>query len=334
MVGDTAFAGIQVGSPAGAHWAARLAADGREGMHVLTLEEDAAQVGLAPGDYLFISDNSNNAQVAQVRSSTGSTVVLGDPLFEDFLVARQAAVSKLTPLRHIRLSDFTLDGSANRGNDANGIRLSYVVESEVSHVQLRGTSGAAIYLETGYQNRLSDVTVTASGSANQSDVELRRQTRFQVVNLTSLAATGFGPQFAFSNGGQVTNLISSNAQGRGLKLQRTAYTQFVNVQVSGTKVLIPQQSGFTGISVTQGSHRNLFANCVALQNGHAGIWLEGKGDDFNQFVNCISKYNHIRDIEIGQGAIHNTFLALASERVLDRGTQTIIIGAGQTSPLP
>jgi hypothetical protein len=69
----------------------------------------------------------------------------------------------------------------------------------------------------------------------------------------------------------------------------------------------------------------------ASGNTLAGVWVQGDdGDKFNSFINVESIWNDARDVELGTGALDNTFTNVrvklpVAASILDFGTRTTFI---------
>lgn len=272
----------------------------------------------AAGDYIQISDVNGNCEVTRIVSIATDTLTLSNPLYDDFTTANTAKVQKLAMLSHVGLQDLAIDGNLNSGADARGVWAYCVRDSIFENLKVTGTTGAGIYVELGHNNKILAPDLEDCGSANESDLEVRRQTAYQVDDVQSLRASGFGPQIAFSNGGQTGKIISTLANGRGIKLQMVQCSQFGSLQS------FRSLATYTGISVTVGSKRNQFANLLAVANGAAGIWCDALSSK-NVFVNCASLNNTTRDVEINSSADDNVFINLlcAPTAILDGGLRTV-----------
>src|SRR5207248_1665191 len=141
---------------------------------------------------------------------------LVNPLYESLTTASAATLAKVTPIVDVTIRNLTLRGSHNTGATSHGIHLLRAARCAVEDVDCRNFTGAGLYLDTGYCNGGRRIRISECGSASVSDLECRRNTGFRFADIDSYHATGFGPQFAFTNGGLVANLRSVGASGRAV----------------------------------------------------------------------------------------------------------------------
>lgn len=268
-----------------------------------------ATLGIAAGSYAFISDTATasngpgspliaSQQTVKVTAIAGDVATIEGAFSYGFTVAAGSTVQKLlSPIDNAHVAYLDFDGSQNTGAGSIGLRLSFAVNSEIGHVNIRnflgtGPSGGSI-VDYGYKNNVHDFTCTAcgnGGSPGNEALTLARQSWDTVQNVR-IIQTPAQQVFSFSlrmfHWGTVTDVFvdAAGANGRPFKLLRASHNVITNATANnGTG----QHNGF---SVTDISEYNTFNNCTALNNDGIGIALFGNGNDHNTFNNCTAKFN-------------------------------------------
>jgi hypothetical protein len=258
-----------------------------------------------------------------VTGITGDVITTQDPSYETFDPANGARVTKLAVLSNVHVSNLKVAGDTLNlpATDSIAIYARYVVDSDFSAITGEDMPGSVLALSVGHNNRIRQITALRSGSFGANDIEIFRQTGFQASNLSSQMARGFGMGFDWSNGGTAKNLIVTDpGYGRGIKLMRSSYNVFSNIQVHHTNDI------YTGFSVVLGSNRNMFTNLVSLTHGQTPLWVVI--DDGNMFANIRARFAYGAaggglDLEIFGPSTGNIFLNADFGTLYDGGTGTV-----------
>src|SRR5262249_37407889 len=175
-------------------------------------------------------------EVSRVVSINGDVITIQDPAYATFDIANGARVTKIPELSNVRVSNLKVVGDTLNPPAVSGAAIyARTVDSDFSGITGEDVPGAVLALSTGHSNRVRYVTAIRSGSPGDNDIEILKQTGFQVSNLSSQMSTGFGPGFDWSNGGTARNIIVTDATyGRGLKLMGANYNVFSNIHVHHT----------------------------------------------------------------------------------------------------
>ena len=107
-------------------------------------------------------------------------------------------------------------------------------------------------------------------------------------------ATGFGPQWIACSYSSGDRIVSTGANGRGIKFHGLLESNFEN--------LVGFNSASTGIAITLRTQHNDFSNLVAMQNtagsgNDNGLWFSGQSNIGNHFFGVKLTTNGNFDIQ-------------------------------------
>jgi hypothetical protein len=266
-----------------------LAVNGNEGDRTITLA--AGAVSARPyvvGDMVQLIENSSSGlqQMALVQGIAGDVLTLSDPLYEPFLTSATAEAHRLTPRTGLMIRDLAIDGSGMTGTARRGILLDRTLGAKVIGVTASHFPENGICLRRGYHTVVEDARLIVCGvgsddtGASAAAIHCDRQTGLVADGIRAERSSGFGPQFVNCNGCAVSNVRSAYTNNRGLKINFTSYSTFVNLEiVSPTK---------TGLSLAGGSHDNRISNVVVRSSGESGLWFAAQAEHDNTLINVSS----------------------------------------------
>lgn len=302
-----------------------LGVNAAEGAKAITLTAGGVvALGIAAGSLVKISQTANGwpyAQLFRVRSVTGNTVNLYEPLADAYTTANGAVVRNLTaPTSSFTLSDCTLDGNALTGTNGHGLWLVGASYTVVRDVLFTGFNGVGMLLWEVYAPKLSNITAEDSGSAGYSDIYLEYCTNLAANNITSQRSSGFGPGLNNVVHSQLTNISAYGAINRSIKLAASAYNVWSNVVCEGGTE--------TGFSVTIASHHNVVSGLVSL--GHsgssAGLWI---GDGFSGASLLPSHHNRVNGYVGRFDATQDLLLdADSQDNIVDLAVSGVVVNTG------
>jgi hypothetical protein len=323
LKGPTASAAMIISGPGPVGAQRTLSSPASEGSTGLVLN-DALDSQL--GDYVDISDvvtppgptTQPARQVSRLFGPAGNIIYVIDPMYEFFPTG--TTVTKVSMLKNVRVGNLRIVRHPDPlPVNPSGIYAAYVVDSDFFDISGEAIPGAVFAMSVGHNNRIRNISAYRSGTAGLSDISLYIQTGLHASQLDSRMAAGFGPGFVSCNGSTVSDVISTGAGGRGLKLAGSSFNNFSNIQVHSTSTTA------TGLSITNGSRRNHFTNIQALSNGQAGIWINNAPNNSNLFTNLRARfsYGNGHDIQIFDPSANNVFSNVEYGTLFNSGTETI-----------
>ncbi len=293
--------------------------------------------GLAIGELLYLDatvtvppgQSATNSLIAEVTSIASLNVTLEVPAPITINTGDTHNVKKWTPLYAPGLADLTIDMGAATGAVRRGVVIKDVRNGRFEHLEILNCPESGFQSFRGYQNHYEDIKLIKCGSANESDFQVAFETHSDFADIQSINATGFGPQWiacSYCNG---DGIVSTGANGRGIKFHGVLESNFEN--------LVGLNSASTGIAITLRTQYNNFKNLVAMQNAAGsgsndiGLWFSGQSNIANYFFGVELTTNRNFDIQTNSTDTDNVIERVhfdAFSKISNRGGPTnIIIGS-------
>jgi hypothetical protein len=235
--------------------ATSLTADATEGILTLTM---ASSAGFAAGDYVLLDStvNTDGDHVGRVASTTGTTVVLTDPLPIILTVASGARLRKLTPIKNARVADMTLS-CAWGGTPTRQRLLGYLnaIDCSAERVSLTFTGGEGV----------------VSPSAFFASVGRNIVARDCVADGVLKTTNGIAYRFNAVTGGGVYGCVARNSSG-GISFENSPQST-----AQGNRCYGVSSSGGRGIKVVfPGTGSVIQGNIVSgyLNSNFTGIQID------------------------------------------------------------
>ena len=293
--------------------------------------------GLAVGELLYLDatvmvppgQSATNSLIAEVTGIASLNVTLEAPAPITINTGDTHNVKKWTPLYAPGLADLTIDMGAATGAVRRGVVINDVRNGRFEHLEILNCPESGLQSFRGYQNHYEDIKLIKCGSANESDFQVAFETHSDFADIQSVNATGFGPQWiacSYCNG---DGIVSTGANGRGIKFHGVLESNFEN--------LVGLNSASTGIAITLRTQYNNFKNLVAMQNvagsgsNDIGLWFSGQSNIANYFCRVKLTVNGNFDIQLNstdtdnviEGADFDAFSKISN----GGGSTNIIIGS-------
>jgi hypothetical protein len=296
----------------------------------------ASTTGFAADDYVYLLGSQTTgtvtnyfAQVVRVKSVGASSLTFYTPVVIPIRTTDASSVTKVTLLSNITLRDLTFDGANVTAPNTDGvaIRASYYKDSVFENLTFlnwkhggASNTSAAIVTWVGLNNRHRNISIRDSGSGNMSDYHVWNETALMTTNLSSIEATGFGPQWTrcthcIVDGVTVLSAGQKVTGGRGLKTGGVAWSRFSNLYVARSK--------YTGISITGGTYRTVFSNISAVQNENEGIWFSQEDNIYNTLLGVNSIGNVTADLIFYSSDKLNAALILQAGTITSNDTNFV-----------
>lgn len=253
-----------------------LASNAAEGAATVVITGDVSAT-YPVGTHIYLSDNQSDpasqvAVVVAVSVSGNTTLTLSEPLCEALATANSAKIQKVTPVAGFEWHGGQIEGNGNSHASSRGIYVRYAIDVRVEDVIARDfTNAAALFVDTFRGGFFGNIRAVNSGDANESDISIYRGSAFDIGEIFSDRASGFGPQIAWSSHFTFGRIVSTRAAGRGFKLHTARY--FAGGQIVANNTA----SSYTGVSFSQRSRKGSVSSIVADYNGAAGVWFADTG---------------------------------------------------------
>ena len=293
--------------------------------------------GLAIGELLYLDatvtvppgQSATNSLIAEVTRIASLNVTLEVPAPITINTGDTHNVKKWTPLYAPGLADLTIDMGAATGAVRRGVVINDVRNGRFEHLEILNCPESGLQSFRGYQNHYEDIKLRKCGSAIESDFQIAFETHSHFDDIQSINATGFGPQWIACSYSRGDSIVSTGANGRGIKFHGLLESNFEN--------LVGLNSASTGIAITLRTQYNNFKNLVAMQNAAGsgsndiGLWFSGQSNIANYFFGVEVTTNRNFDIQTNSTDTHNVIEGVhfdAFSKISNRGGPTnLIIGS-------
>jgi hypothetical protein len=293
--------------------------------------------GLAVGELLYFDatvtvppgQSATNSLIAEVTGIASLNVKLEVPAPITINTGDTHNVKKWTPLYAAGLADLTIDMGAATGAVRRGVVINDVRNGRFERLEILNCPESGLQSFRGYQNHYEDIKLRKCGSANESDFQIAFETHSHFDDIQSINATGFGPQWIGCSYSRGDSIVSTGANGRGIKFHGLLESNFEN--------LVGLNSASTGIAITLRTQYNTFKNLVAMQNAAGsgsndiGLWFSGQSNIANYFFGVELTTNRNFDIQTNSTDTDNVIERVhfdAFSKISNRGGPTnIIIGS-------
>lgn len=292
--------------------------------------------GLAVGELLYLDatvtvppgQSATNSLIAEVTRIASLNVTLEVPAPITINTGDTHNVKEWTPLYAPGLADLTIDMGAATGPVRRGVVINDVRNGRFEHLEILNCPESGLQSFRGYQNHYEDIKLRKCGSAYESDFQIAFETHSHFEGIQSINATGFGPQWIACSYSSGDRIVSTGANGRGIKFNGLLESNFEN--------LVGLNSASTGIAITLRTQHNDFTNLVATQNtagsgNDNGLWFSGQSNIGNYFFGVKLSTNGNFDIQTNSTDTDNVIEGVQFDsvnKISNRGGPTnIIIGS-------
>lgn len=278
--------------------------------------------GFVAGDLvrLYFNDGSHTfGQLSVIQSVSSPTVTFSDPVLIPQATADTDTILEVIPVTNLTIRNLSFDGSGSSGAPtARGVNARFTKGCKYDNLRFDNFNASGFQETDSYGSRINDIFTYRCGSGGEGSFHIIECSNFVVNNVVSYNSSGFGPQFSQCVLGQASNIISSGATGRAMKISGCGFCNFTN--------LACVHATTTGLSITDGTYACKFTNVDGHQNGNAeGIWFAGTDNSYNLITNARAYGNLTNGLIFNSTDINNTVVNYQGQNVVDSGTNNVVM---------